>query len=77
MKSDGQGTLNQGFTEAFAAGASGIALRGLTVGGTLTLLDSERMVAYPLSDDGQVAKVRCRPTVTAPVPRSSSCLDRA
>src|SRR5579863_2015935 len=53
LAANGQGTLNQGFTEAFAAGASGIALRGLTVGGTLTLIDSERMVAYPLSDDGQ------------------------
>ena len=28
-------------------------LRGLTVGDTLTLIDSERMVAYPLSDDGE------------------------
>jgi iron complex outermembrane recepter protein len=53
LAANGQGTLNQGFTEAFAAGASGIALRGLNVGGTLTLIDSERMVAYPLSDDGQ------------------------
>jgi iron complex outermembrane receptor protein len=53
LAANGQGTLNQGFTEAFAAGASGIALRGLTVGGTLTLVDSERMVAYPLSDDGE------------------------
>jgi len=53
LSANGQGTLSQGFTEAFAAGASGIALRGLTVGGTLTLIDGERMVAYPLSDDGQ------------------------
>jgi iron complex outermembrane recepter protein len=53
LAANGAGTLNQGFTEAFAAGASGIALRGLTVGGTLTLIDSERMVAYPLSDDGE------------------------
>jgi iron complex outermembrane recepter protein len=53
LASNGQGTLNQGFTEAFAAGASGVALRGLTVGDTLTLIDSERMVAYPLSDDGE------------------------
>ena len=53
LAANGQGTLNQGFTEAFAAGASGIALRGLTVGATLTLIDSERMVAYPLSDDGE------------------------
>jgi iron complex outermembrane recepter protein len=50
---NGQGTLNQGFGQAFASGGSGIALRGLTVGNTLTLIDSERMVAYPLSDDGE------------------------
>ena len=30
-----------------------MALRGLTVGATLTLIDSERMVAYPLNDDNQ------------------------
>ncbi len=53
LSANGQGTLNQGFGQAFAAGASGIALRGLTVGNTLTLIDSERMVAYPLSDDGE------------------------
>jgi len=53
LAANGQGTLNQSFTEAFAAGGSGIALRGLTVGDTLTLIDSERMVAYPLSDDGE------------------------
>ena len=53
LAANGQGTLNQAFGQAFASGGSGIALRGLTVGGTLTLIDSERMVAYPLSDDGQ------------------------
>jgi len=53
LSANGQGTLSQGFSGAFAAGASGIALRGLTVGATLTLVDSERMVAYPLTDDGQ------------------------
>jgi iron complex outermembrane recepter protein len=53
LAANGQGTLNQSFTEAFAAGGSGIALRGLTVGDTLTLIDGERMVAYPLSDDGE------------------------
>ena len=51
LAANGQGTLNQAFGQAFASGGSGIALRGLTVGGTLTLVDSERMVAYPLSDD--------------------------
>jgi iron complex outermembrane receptor protein len=53
LSANGSGTLNQGFGQAFAAGASGIALRGLSVGDTLTLIDGERMVAYPLSDDGE------------------------
>lgn len=53
LAANGAGTLNQGFGQAFASGGSGIALRGLTVGDTLTLIDGERMVAYPLSDDGE------------------------
>jgi iron complex outermembrane receptor protein len=53
LSANGQGTLSQAFAGAFAGGGSGVALRGLTVGGTLTLIDSERMIAYPLSDDGQ------------------------
>ncbi|HEX4151127.1 MAG TPA: TonB-dependent receptor [Steroidobacteraceae bacterium] len=53
ISANGSGTLSQGFGQAFAAGASGIALRGLSVGDTLTLIDGERMVAYPLSDDGE------------------------
>jgi iron complex outermembrane receptor protein len=53
LSANGAGTLNQGFGQAFASGGSGIALRGLTVGDTLTLIDGERMVAYPLSDDGE------------------------
>jgi iron complex outermembrane recepter protein len=53
LAANGAGTLNQGFGQAFASGGSGIALRGLSVGNTLTLIDGERMVAYPLSDDGE------------------------
>jgi iron complex outermembrane recepter protein len=53
LSANGQGTLNQGFSGAFASGGSGVALRGLTVGGTLTLIDGQRMVAYPISDDNQ------------------------
>src|ERR1700678_2976977 len=53
LSSNGQGALSQSFGQAFGAGGAGVALRGLTVGGTLTLIDSERMVAYPLNDDGQ------------------------
>jgi iron complex outermembrane receptor protein len=53
LSANGQGTLNQGFSGAFASGGSGVALRGLTVGGTLTLIDGQRMVAYPISDDNE------------------------
>lgn len=53
LPASGQGALSQGNGTALAAGASGVALRGLTVGGTLTLIDGQRMVAYPLSDDNQ------------------------
>lgn len=57
VSANGQGSLSQSFRGAFAGGASGVALRGLTVGATLTLIDGERMVAYPLTDDGQRAFV--------------------
>jgi iron complex outermembrane receptor protein len=53
LSANGQGTLSQGFSGAFASGGSGVALRGLTVGGTLTLIDGQRMVAYPISDDNE------------------------
>lgn len=53
ISANGAGNLNQAFGQAFASGGSGIALRGLTVGATLTLIDGERMVPYPLSDDGE------------------------
>ena len=53
LSANGQGALGQSFGQAFASGGSGVALRGLTVGGTLTLIDGFRMVAYPLSDDNQ------------------------
>jgi iron complex outermembrane receptor protein len=53
VTSNGQGLLSQGFNGAFAGGASGVALRGLTVGATLILVDGRRMVGYPLADDGQ------------------------
>ena len=53
ITANGQGTLGQGFNQAFAAGASGVSLRGLTVGATLVLIDGHRMAPYPLSDDGE------------------------
>jgi len=53
ISANGQGTLSQSFNGAFATGGSGVALRGLTVAGTLTLIDGHRMVGYPLTDDGE------------------------
>ena len=53
LTSNGQGTLSNNNSEAFAGGASGVALRGLTVGATLVLVDGHRVAPYPLSDDGQ------------------------
>ncbi|HEX8785353.1 MAG TPA: TonB-dependent receptor plug domain-containing protein, partial [Telluria sp.] len=53
ITANGQGTLSQSFNRAFASGASGISLRGLTVGATLVLIDGHRMAPFPLSDDGQ------------------------
>jgi iron complex outermembrane receptor protein len=53
LTANGQGTLSQSFSGAFAAGASGVALRGLTVGYTLVLIDGHRMAPYPIGDDGQ------------------------
>jgi iron complex outermembrane receptor protein len=53
LAANGQGALSQSFGQAFAVGGSGIALRGLTVGDTLVLIDGQRMTSYPLSDDNQ------------------------
>jgi iron complex outermembrane recepter protein len=53
LTANGQGTLSQGFGGAFAEGAAGISLRGLTVGATLILIDGRRMAPYPIGDDGQ------------------------
>ena len=53
LTANGQGTLSQSFSGAFASGAAGIALRGLNVGYTLTLINGHRMAPYPIGDDGQ------------------------
>ena len=57
LTSNGQGTLSQSFTGAFAAGASAISLRGLTTGATLVLIDGHRIAPYALSDDARTAIV--------------------
>ena len=53
LTANGQGTLSQGFSGAFASGAAGVALRGLNVGATLVLVDGHRTAPYPIGDDGQ------------------------
>jgi len=53
LAANGQGALGSGFSGAFANGASGVSLRGMTVGLTLVLIDGHRMASYPLSDDSQ------------------------
>ena len=53
LTANGQGTLSQSFSGAFASGAAGVALRGLNVGYTLTLIDNHRMAPFPIGDDGQ------------------------
>jgi iron complex outermembrane recepter protein len=52
LSADNSGTLPSSFPGAFAAGASGIALRGLTVNSTLVLIDGLRAADYALPDDG-------------------------
>jgi iron complex outermembrane receptor protein len=53
LAANGAGTLGTGFSGAFANGASGISLRGLTVGATLVLIDGHRMSPYAIGDDSQ------------------------
>jgi len=45
--------LPQNFTGAFASGAQGISLRGLTTSSTLVVFDGLRAANYPLADDGE------------------------
>ena len=53
VSADNSGTIPTAFTAGFAAGSSGVALRGLTVNSTLVLIDGRRVASYALADDGQ------------------------
>src|ERR1700733_4724040 len=53
LSADNSGTIPTAFGNGFAAGASGVALRGLTVNSTLVLINSRRSTNYPLADDGE------------------------
>jgi iron complex outermembrane recepter protein len=50
---DNQGSVPVSFGNGFAAGASGISLRGLGAASTLVLMNGRRMAPYGLADDGQ------------------------
>jgi iron complex outermembrane receptor protein len=50
---DNQGSVPVNFGNGFAAGASGISLRGLGAASTLVLMNGRRMAPYGLADDGQ------------------------
>ncbi|MBB3229118.1 iron complex outermembrane receptor protein [Luteibacter sp. Sphag1AF] len=53
VSADNSGSIPSSFTAGFAAGSSGVALRGLTVNSTLVLIDGRRAASYALADDGQ------------------------
>ncbi|MFL6676078.1 MAG: TonB-dependent receptor [Massilia sp.] len=50
---DNQGSVPVSFGNGFAAGASGISLRGLGAASTLVLFNGRRVAPYGLADDGQ------------------------
>jgi iron complex outermembrane recepter protein len=53
LSADNNGSVSLAFSNGFAAGASGVSLRGLTVNSTLVLVNGRRMAPYGLGDDGQ------------------------
>lgn len=53
ISSDNSGSIPNAFSNGFAAGASGVALRGLTVNSTLVLIDGHRVASYAAADDGE------------------------
>ena len=53
ISADNSGSIPNAFGAGFAAGSSGVALRGLTVNSTLVLIDGHRNASYAASDDGQ------------------------
>jgi iron complex outermembrane recepter protein len=50
---DNQGSVPTNFGGGFAAGASGVSLRGLGAASTLVLVNGRRIAPYGLADDGQ------------------------
>src|SRR3989449_2598167 len=50
---DNQGSVPMSFVNGFAAGGSGISLRGLGASSTLVLMNGRRIASYGQADDGQ------------------------
>jgi iron complex outermembrane receptor protein len=53
ISADNSGSIPNAFSNGFAAGSSGVALRGLTVNSTLVVIDGHRVTNYPVADDGE------------------------
>lgn len=53
LSADNSGSLPNAFSGALAVGASGVALRGLTVDSTVVLVDGLRNAIYAAADDGE------------------------
>lgn len=53
LNGNSNGSVPLSFGVGFAAGGSGVSLRGLGVNATLVLLNGRRMAPYGLADDGQ------------------------
>lgn len=57
LSADNSGSIPAAFGNGFAAGSTGVSLRGLSVNSTLVMIDGLRNANYPLADDGQKAFV--------------------
>src|SRR4051794_17901103 len=53
ITANNNGTISNSFINGFAAGASGVSLRGLGANNTLVLMNGRRLAVYGLADDGQ------------------------
>jgi iron complex outermembrane recepter protein len=77
LAADNSGTIPTAFTGGAAAGAAGVALRGLTVNSTLVLIDGRRVASYAVADDGQRSFVDLNTIPLAAVDRIEVLMDGA
>jgi len=77
LPADNNGTIPTAFGFGFAAGAAGVALRGLTVNSTLVLVNGRRAAAYARSDDGTRSFVDLNTLALNPVERIDVLKDGA